>query len=347
MSNTTPQFDVNLLQAAIGAIAEAVIITGPYLDDPGPAIVYVNPGFTKLTGYSLEEVLGRSPRFLQGRNTDRGTLDKLRACLVAGRLFKGEAINYRKDGSEYLVEWLITPVRGPNGITHWVAAQRDVTEQRREQEHSRSLAAEVNHRVNNSLAAMQSVAALAARSATTTAEFKTVFQRRLRALANIHRLLSRTQWSGVHLVELATSQVSLHCIDLASRFMAVGPNVVLRPGAAVALGMALSELAMNALRHGAWSVPDGSAQLRWAIEASPAGERLGMHWEEAGGPPLAGDPPRRGFGTRLIERGLPQELLAETKLAFDPSGFQCDINVALTTIRASPNEAVSWQNIGA
>jgi PAS domain S-box-containing protein len=86
-----PQNEMALLRTVIGALGEAVIITGPVLDPPGPLIQYVNPAFTRMTGYTAQEVLGRAPRFLQGPNTDRALLDDLRATLAVGRSFRGEA----------------------------------------------------------------------------------------------------------------------------------------------------------------------------------------------------------------------------------------------------------------
>ena len=100
--------ELALLRSAIRAIGEAIIVTGPGLDPPGPLIEYVNPGFEHMTGYAAHEVVGRSPRFLQGPNTDRAVLDRLAIALRAGLSFRGETVNYRKDGTEYLVEWLIT-----------------------------------------------------------------------------------------------------------------------------------------------------------------------------------------------------------------------------------------------
>ena len=115
------EIDLRLLKAAVEATGEAILITTAELDEPGPRIEYANAAFVRLTGYPLEEVIGRSPRFLQGPKTDRAELDRTRASLEAGEAFQGETLNYRKDGSTYMVEWLITPVRDADGrITHWV-----------------------------------------------------------------------------------------------------------------------------------------------------------------------------------------------------------------------------------
>lgn len=121
-----------MFKAAVEAAGEAIVITSPDLEAPGPVIEYVNPAFTHMTGYAPQEVLGKTPRMFQGPRTDRAILDRLKTELKATGTFSGEAINYRKDGSEYVLQWVITPMRDEAGrIIHWLAVQRDVTEQRR------------------------------------------------------------------------------------------------------------------------------------------------------------------------------------------------------------------------
>ena len=126
---------IQLLQAAVQDTEDSVLITDADMNFPGPRIVFVNPGFTKMTGYSREEVLGKSPRILQGPKTDRKVLDELRRCLEEGEPFFGETVNYRKNGSEYYLEWHISPVRDAAGtITHFVSVQRDISERKRAEE---------------------------------------------------------------------------------------------------------------------------------------------------------------------------------------------------------------------
>ena len=135
---------LRLLTTAIENARDSIIITGPHLDEPGPRIVYANPAFSRLTGYELSEILGRTPRILQGPDTDRAVIDRLRAQLEAGELFSGETINYRKDGTPFVMDWDIAPIRSEGGaITHWVATQRDVTERRRAEERLRQSEAEL------------------------------------------------------------------------------------------------------------------------------------------------------------------------------------------------------------
>ena len=99
--------------------------------DPGYPVVYVNDAFTEITGYSSEEIVGQSPAILQGPKTDPAVLARLNQALSEGKLFHGEAINYRKDGSEFVMEWKIVPIKNENEVTsHYLALQRDVTKPR-------------------------------------------------------------------------------------------------------------------------------------------------------------------------------------------------------------------------
>ncbi|MGH9766280.1 MAG: PAS domain S-box protein, partial [Blastocatellia bacterium] len=130
--------ELRLLKTAIEQSAESVTIMTAQLDPPGPQIVYVNPAFTKITGYTLEDVIGKTPRILQGPKTDRAVLDRLRKDCEGSRVFFGEMVSYRKDGSECYVEWSIVPVCNERGeATHFIATQRDVTKRRRVEEELR------------------------------------------------------------------------------------------------------------------------------------------------------------------------------------------------------------------
>jgi len=126
---------LELLEAAIRTDYDSILITELNLEKPGPRIVYVNDGFIRMTGYSREEVLGKTPRILQGPKTDRATLDRLKMSLKEGKAFFGQAVNYRKDGSEFIMQWDIHPLTDEEGnITHWVSYQHDITERKRAEE---------------------------------------------------------------------------------------------------------------------------------------------------------------------------------------------------------------------
>ena len=126
--------DLSLYKSVVESANDAVIVTTPDLDRPGPQIVYVNAAFTRMTGWTAEEIQGQNPRVLQGPRTDRRLLDRLRRDLETQRSFHGEGINYRKDGSEYFVEWRIAPVQDDGKVLYWVAIQRDVTSRKRNED---------------------------------------------------------------------------------------------------------------------------------------------------------------------------------------------------------------------
>jgi PAS domain S-box-containing protein len=120
--------ELKLLETAVAQAKEAVLITSAELDPPGPEILFVNPAFSEMTGYSQEEILHKTPRILQGPKSDRAMLQRLREALSRGEPFSGETVNYRKDGGEYYVEWDITPIRTSGGeISHFLSIQRNVT----------------------------------------------------------------------------------------------------------------------------------------------------------------------------------------------------------------------------
>ena len=124
--------NLRLLKAVVQQSSESVMITTAEVDLPGPEIVFVNPAFTKVTGYTAEEALGKTPRILQGLKTERCVLDGVRARLISGEAFQGETINYRKDGSEFVISWDISPIRDEAGrVTHFIGFQRDATERNR------------------------------------------------------------------------------------------------------------------------------------------------------------------------------------------------------------------------
>ncbi|HUD81870.1 MAG TPA: PAS domain S-box protein, partial [Candidatus Saccharimonadales bacterium] len=125
---------LRLLSSAVEQSKESILITDAQLDLPGPKILFVNPAFTQMTGYTSEEAIGRTPRILQGPRTDKTVLKRLRHDLQEGQTFAGEAVNYRKDGEEFDMEWQIAPICNPSGkTTHFVAIQRDITERKRAQ----------------------------------------------------------------------------------------------------------------------------------------------------------------------------------------------------------------------
>ncbi|WP_333030899.1 MULTISPECIES: PAS domain S-box protein [unclassified Microcoleus] len=126
------ELQLRLLESAVTTTNDAVLITeAEPIDEPGPRILYVNPAFTRMTGYTLEEVLGKTPRILQGEKTDRASLDRIRTALETWQPVRVDSINYRKDGTEFWVEVSIVPIADQTGgFTHWVSVHRDISDRK-------------------------------------------------------------------------------------------------------------------------------------------------------------------------------------------------------------------------
>jgi two-component sensor histidine kinase len=191
------------------------------------------------------------------------------------------------------------------------------------------LLAELDHRVKNTLANIQALVRHSSSGAAGLETFVSDLHARLRAMAQAHSLLSSSRWEGAGLRSIAEEQLLpyLGGDAGAERIRIAGPDVRLRPKPALALSLALHELATNAAKYGALSAPGGCVRLAWRIED----ERLLLEWQEQGGPAVA-PPARRGFGSLAIERGLAYEVGGSSHLSFAPGGVTCRIEMPLRQV---------------
>lgn len=324
--------DAALFRLIADSVRDSVVVTDAELDAPGPRIEYVNAGFTRITGYRPDEVVGQTPRMLQGPRTDRALMRRLRAALAQGQSFFGTSVNYRKDGTEFSNEWMITPLRDGEGpVVRWISVQRDVTDRRHFDASQQILLDELNHRVMNNLAAVQSIAAMIGRTRPSIGEFRTALQQRLVALSQAQKAIADAHWHSVSLQNLSQAQLAPFGLGTPGRVEASGPLVQLRSGAAVVLGLALHELGLNSVKHGALSVPDGRVWLTWLLTPGAKGKELRIDWTEVGGGNVAA-PAHRGFGLRLIEDVLVRQLRGKVQVLFQASGLRCLIDAPLATI---------------
>ena len=215
-----------------------------------------------------------------------------------------------------------------------LAAGMDITERKRaeiemlqamrkmreHQEHQKLLLDELNHRVKNTLAAVQSVAGQTLRDAHDLVEARELFVQRLLALSATHNLLVKTAWEGASFADL----VEITLKPYGRPFACAGPDLRLDPNFAISFGMALHELTINAVKHGAWK---GSGRID--IDVEHGNDEVVITWRESGGPPVT-QPARRGFGSRLLERGVAGEVHGEVKLDFVLSGLVCTIRAPLS-----------------
>jgi PAS domain S-box-containing protein len=291
-----------------------------------------NAGAERLFGYVAEEAVGKPATLLDhpdGLGNERTILE---------RIGRGEKIEHyetvyrRKDGSPVEVSLTASPIRNRNGtLTGTSTIARDISERKRQERQRELLVNELNHRVKNSLATVQSLAAQTLGHSATLAEGRDAFEARLMALAKAHDVLTREQWQGASLHQLVADAIAAYSggID-AGRFDVTGPAIRLRPPAALVLSMALHELATNATKYGALSNGAGQVEIRWRLVPGVP-QRFQLRWAESGGPPVK-SPGRRGFGSRLIERGLAQDLAGDVGLDFVSSGVLCTVDAPLEEV---------------
>jgi two-component sensor histidine kinase len=190
--------------------------------------------------------------------------------------------------------------------------------------------AELQHRTRNLLSVVQSIANQTIRSSSSLETFGIQFGNRLRALSRVQSLLARVEDQTIDLHALVTSELVAHSggeIE-PEKITVTGPGVALPPSAAQALGLALHELATNAVKYGALAQAKGKLVVAWELNAGYRTSELAMEWRESGiSMPADGSQKRRGYGSELIERALPYQLGAKTSFDFGSDGVRCAIVV--------------------
>jgi len=312
-------------QAAVGVARVAT--DGQFLE--------VNDRFCAITRYDRAGLLAR--RFQDITHPDDLAPDETQAGeLLAGRIrtYTREKRYVTQPGDPVWVNLTVSLVSKADGTPdYFVTVIEDITarkqaeaEQQRYQAQLRLMINELNHRVKNTLATVQSMAAQALRGGADPATAYDRFESRLMGLAEVHDVLTRESWHGADLEEVVQRALRPFAGAGSSQVRLEGPAVWLQPRAALAMALVLHELATNAVKYGALSSAAGRVTLAWTFDA-PA-ERLRMAWTEAGGPPVR-PPTRRGFGSRLIERALRSELQGRADMTYDPAGLVCLMDAQL------------------
>lgn len=223
------------------------------------------------------------------------------------------------------VNFIYQPIRDEKGAVAGIFVQgHDVTENVLAAQRQKLMIDELNHRVKNTLATVQSIAIQTARSHADPATFAETFQSRLMALSHTHNLLTRSHWEGAELSAILAHETEAFG---PTRISLNGPPVDLEPALALSLGMIFHELATNAAKYGALSTPEGRVLIDWAL-ADQRAPKLTLTWREVGGPPVS-TPSRKGFGSRLIERNIRHDLAGEIDLLYAADGLVAELTVPL------------------
>jgi PAS domain S-box-containing protein len=299
----------------------------------GNPIIFVNNAFLGLTGYDREEVLGRSFESLMKRGIDSEALPLINAAFDTRADADPEIRYRRKDGSQFWASVRISPVRDRSSevVQHFVSLI-DLTRHKEDQQNSRMLIDELNHRVKNTLATVQSIVRQSLRSGSNLKAIGEAVESRLSALARSHDLLTQQKWEGAGLLDMVNATLRPFIPQgRPERFDATGENIRIPPTAVLALNITFHELVTNALKYGSFSNDIGHVSIGWKIVTTSEGDRLHLHWRETEGPPVS-QPSHRGFGSVIIESGLAYQLNGVVKLDFPVEGVVCTIDIPAPTI---------------
>ncbi len=240
-------------------------------------------------------------------------------------------VEYRAIGKEDgVLRWVAAKGRGlfdeSGRCVRVLGTALDITVRKRAEEHMRLLINELNHRVKNTLAIVQGIAAQTLSRNEVPPEVSETLTARLVALARAHDVLTTEKWAGADIREMAEVAAAPYQRANTSPFRLHGPPIQLPPNTAIAFSLIFHELATNAAKYGALSTPGGEVHLSWSTTPDPDGRRLDLTWREVGGPPVT-PPTKTGFGTRLIQRGLAAEMNAAVQLDYQPGGLVFTLTV--------------------
>jgi len=297
---------------------------------PNGRIVRVNEAICAITGFSREEMLGGflfRHTYADDSDIDRAAFEEQ----VAGKLefYSVEKRMIRKDGRIIWIAVRSSPVRSADGkMLYVVRVVQDITERKAAEQRQKLLIDELNHRVKNTLATVQSLAAQTARAAATPALFRERFEGRLIALSKAHDQLTQHHWESADLRALLSASFAPYLGTVPERVVLRGESVVLRPRIVLTLAMAMHELATNAAKYGALSAPGGSIVIAWRSVEEDGRPMLRIDWVEHGGPPVT-PPAQRGFGSKLIEGSIASELGGGAKMIFAPEGLRCEMAIPM------------------
>jgi PAS domain S-box-containing protein len=285
-----------------------------------------NEGASRIFGWEASEMIGQPilriiPPELHDEEVE-----------ILARLRRGERIEHfdtvrlAKDGRRVDISLAVSPIRDSSGrVTGASKVARDVTERKEAEKLQRLLVDELNHRVKNTLATVQAIASHSLRRARNSEDFVSSFTGRVQALARAHHLLTERTWRGADVADLVREQVVLGVVE-SNRVAFSGLALLLDPQSALHLALVLHELATNARKYGALSVPQGQLSVSWSMLANK-GRMLVLQWSERGGPAVAA-PSSVGFGTSLIQQALDAHG-GSASIQYAAEGVTCEIKLPL------------------
>jgi two-component system, chemotaxis family, CheB/CheR fusion protein len=291
---------------------------------------YVNPPFYQFTGLAEGEGLGSGWISVLHPDDAEEYRRRWMRSTQNGSHFEME-FRLRSPSGAY--QWFLgmaEAIATSSGeVSQWFGSCINIHARKIAENRQNLLLAELQHRVKNILAVVRSLANRTAENAETLEDFVAHFDGRLSAMGRTQNILARTAENGVDLADLVHEELVGHAAHFDGQIDVDGPEIKLRPKPAETLGLAIHELATNAVKYGALSTRGGQIKVTWRVDEGIANPRLALEWLESGVPVIDREPAKNGFGRELIERGLPYELQANTALEFRQGGVRCVIDLPL------------------
>ena len=282
-----------------------------------------NKAAERLYGWTVDEIKDKSAAVIDLPDASVDITDLIERASMGQRIGPLDATHRMRNGHPVEINMSIVPVRDWQGeVIGLSISARDVGARKRREAQARWVMRELSHRSRNLLAIVQSIAGQTALSSPSLELFQSRFSDRLAALSRSHDLLVGQQWRGALLSDLVASQVMPFIPSEPQRLTVRGPAQMLKPEATQSLGMALHELAHNAAKHGALSLPNGKIEVSWDIfgGAVPAETTIAIVWRESGGTIEIADHPA-GFGQKIIERLTPSAVAGSSTIEWTPEGL--------------------------
>jgi PAS domain S-box-containing protein len=311
-----------VVRAVVNTVVDAIVT----IDDKG-VVKDFNPAAARVFGYRPEEVIGRNVKMLMPepyRGEHDGYLGAYLRSGQARMIGRGrEVTGQRKDGSLFPMELAISEM-AVSGQRMFTGVVRDITERKQIEQHQELLVAELDHRVKNILAQVAVVAVSTRQGSRSMDEFLRSLNGRIQSMAAAHTLLSKSGWQSVGLDALVRNQLAPYATD--TNVTISGIDVMLPAAEIQAVARVLHELATNAAKYGALSIPGGQVSVNWDRKSNGDGTNLMLVWEELGGPPVKSEV-HASYGTNLIRHLIPHELGGMVDLAFASQGVRCKIEI--------------------
>jgi two-component system CheB/CheR fusion protein len=311
------ELDALRLAAIVESSSDAIVSK-----DLNGIITSWNGAAERMFGYLAEEAIGKSIMILippEHQDEETRIIERVRR---GQRVEHYETVRQRKYGERIEVALTVSPIKSADGrIVGASKIARDISERKRTDLQMLHLAREAEHRTKNILATVQAAVQLS--QAGTVEDFKKLVFGRIDALAKVHALFVQSRWSGAELRTMITQELSPYCNDGDQRCQIEGISVMLETNAAQAIAVSIHELATNAAKYGALSVPNGKLKVTWGRAAD---YNIVLRWVESGGPAVT-QPTRQGFGMRVMEAMIRDQLSGDFRLDWRPDGLVCEITI--------------------